>query len=112
MNQFQAYEVALQLIRSLRPLIPRLARHDRSLSKHVREAATSVALNLKEGNRREGGDRLQHFRYAAGSADEVQGALDVAEAWGYLPARELAEARALVDRQLALLWRLTHPRGP
>ncbi|MEJ7604187.1 MAG: hypothetical protein WKG01_40355, partial [Kofleriaceae bacterium] len=40
-----------------------------------------------------------------GSAHEVKAALDVAEAWGYV--EHATEERALVDRLLALLWRLT-----
>ncbi len=107
---FVAYEVALDLIRALRPLLPLLAKHDSSLTKQARRAASSVALNLKEGNRRLGADRTYHFSVAAGSADEVQGALDVAEAWGYVSTDQVKLARKLVDRLLGLCWGLTHPR--
>jgi hypothetical protein len=34
--------------------------------------------------------------------------LDVAEAWGYLPAKRLESARQYLDRVLAMTWRLTH----
>ena len=68
-----------------------------------------MALNLGEGQRRSGADRVQCFRIAAGSAAEVGVALRVAEAWGYLDAAGLLDARALLDRVLAMTWRLTHP---
>ena len=42
---------------------------------------------------------------AHGSAGEIRGALDVAEAWGWQV--DAAEARALLDRELGLLHGLT-----
>lgn len=105
---FDAYTVAIKLIHSLRELLPRSEKRDRDLTRRIRRAATSIALNLKEGNRRTGRDRTQHFKIAAGSADEILGALDVAVAWGYLNESLLGRARALLDRELAMLWRLTH----
>jgi four helix bundle protein len=57
-----------------------------------------------------GRDRLHAFRIAAGSAAEARSALAVAQAWGYVSAETYAQANALADRLLAMLWRLTHPR--
>jgi four helix bundle protein len=107
---FHVYDLALELIRACRPLIERVARRDRSLAEQLRRAVQSAALNLREGNRRVGGDRLHSFRIAAGSADEVVGALEVAEAFGYLARTEVAPALALADRVLAMLYRLVGPR--
>jgi hypothetical protein len=42
---------------------------------------------------------------ARGSAGEIRGALDLADAWGW--AVESAQARVLLDRELGLLWGLT-----
>jgi four helix bundle protein len=58
-----------------------------------------------------GKDRAHHYRIAAGSAAEVGAALEIAAAWGYVPEAALAESRALVDRELALLWGLTRRRS-
>ena len=69
-----------------------------------------MPLNISEGARRVGADRLHHYRVAAGSADEARTALRVASAWRYVAADECAAADALLDRELAMLWRLTHPR--
>ena len=103
---FIAYDVSLQLIRSLRPLVPVLKKHDRDLADQLRRAATSVALNLGEGRRRAGGDQRRHYEIAHGSAGEVLTALDVARAWGYVV--DDVDAKQHLDRLLALLWRLTH----
>jgi hypothetical protein len=53
-------------------------------------------------------DRRHHWRIAAGSADEVYTTLQVAVAWGKLQQSEVDEALRLLDRVLAMTWRLTH----
>jgi four helix bundle protein len=106
-TRFETLDVSLELITSLRPLLPAVARRDRSLLDQLRRAATSVASNVSEGNRRVGKDRVHLFRVAAGSAAEVQSQLEIAIAWGDI---EQAAAKApleLVDRVLAMLWKLT-----
>jgi four helix bundle protein len=105
---FHAYDAALAMVAALRPVLAELAKGDRALTDQVRRAASSVTLNLAEGNRRMGQDRLQFFRIAAGSAAEVRAALEVARAWGYIDAAAVAEAE--LDRVLAMVWRLTHRR--
>lgn len=107
---FDAFEISLQLIESLRSPIARLQNHDSSLCSQLRRAASSVSLNLNEGRRRVGKDRLHLWRIAAGSADEVRASLRVAQAWGYIEAAALEQSFVLVDRVLAMLWRMTHHR--
>ena len=107
---FDAYTVGVQLVTELRPVLEVLARSDRDLARQARRAATSIVLNLSEGNRRLGKDKVHFFSIASGSAKEVQTALEVSLAWGYLEAQRLAEVLDLLDRTLAMLWRLTHPR--
>lgn len=106
-NTFHAYEIAIELCRAVRPLIGKIEKHDRNLAEQVREAVTSVPMNLAEGNRRRGRDRLNRFRMAAGSADEVRAGLDAGEALGYVSVDDIASALVLVDRELAMLYRLT-----
>ena len=108
-GKFQVYEVALEMVSALRPLMEALARRDRDLADQVRRASSSVVLNIAEGARRWGKDRMHFYRIAAGSAAEVRAALDVARAWDYLGPQ--TEVDALLDRVLAMLWRLTHARG-
>ena len=107
-SSFDALDVSLELARALRKPLKTITSRDRDLSKQLRRAAASVVLNRAEGRRRRGQDRIQHWRIAAGSADEVRAALLFAEALGDIAAADTAEALALVDRVLAMLWKMTH----
>ena len=55
-----------------------------------------------------GKDRRHLWRVAAGSADETRSCLLVASAWGYASHDDVAESLELVDRILAITWRLIH----
>ena len=103
---FDAYDRALDLIRLLAPIANKLATYDASLTKQLRDAASSVTLNLQEGSERRGKDRKLHYRYAHGSIAEVIGCLDTALAWGYLDAAAIRPARELSGRVRAMLYRL------
>ena len=105
---FQAFDVALEMIGHLRQPLAAITRRDPDLAQQLRRAAASVPLNLSEGRRRNGRDRLHLFRVAAGSADEVVATLRVAEAWGHVEHASIAPALASCDRVLAMVWRLTH----
>ena len=104
----QVHIVAIEMIREVKPLIDRIARHDRSLAKQVRESASSVALNIGEGARSIGGHERERFGTAAGSASETRSALEVAAAWGYIKEHEREPVDDKLDRIAATLWRLTH----
>ena len=111
---FIAYDVAKQLITQLRGIVAVILKTDADLADQLRRAATSVLLNLAEGQKSSNGNKLRHYKIAQDSAQEVAGALDAAEAWGIIVAAP--EDRALLDRLLALLWKLTNspklqPRG-
>jgi four helix bundle protein len=100
-----AYTVSLELIRALRSVVAQLRRYSPEAAEQVERAASSIAHNLAEGSRRNGRDPKRFFDMAHGSAAEVRGALDVADAWGW--EIDSQEARALLDRELRLLWGLT-----
>jgi len=78
------------------------------MAKQLRRARTSVPLNIREGNRRRGKDRVYLWNVAAGSADEIVGCLLTAEAAGYVEASAITQSLELADRVLAMLHRLTH----
>jgi four helix bundle protein len=85
-----------------------------SLRSHDRSSLSIILnnpLNIAEGARRVGRDRAHHYRIAAGSAAEVAAALEIAATWGYVADSELVELRALVDRELGLLYGLTRRRA-
>ena len=108
MNTFVSYTNALELLRALRPVVERLKRFDADAADQLTRAGTSVVNNLAEGARRTGKDQLRLYRYAHGSANEILGVLDGADAWGW--PLDAGRARAVLDRELALLWGLTHPK--
>jgi four helix bundle protein len=103
---FQVLQLALQAIATLRPVVATIRRCDRDLGEQIRREASSVALNIAEGNSNEGGLRLSRFSTAAGSNAEVRAALQVAVAWGYIAASNVAEVEQLLDRVAAMLHRL------
>jgi four helix bundle protein len=105
-----AYTVALDLIRALRPVVAQLRKYSAEAADQVERAASSIVHNLAEGARRNGRDPKRFFDMAHGSAGEIRGALDVADAWGWQVDSE--PARALLDRELGLLYGLTRRSRP
>jgi four helix bundle protein len=89
----QVAELSIQLVETLRPLVPRIRRHDRSLADQLVRAASSVALNIAEGEHSDPGNRKARFYSAAGSANETLAALRVAVAWGTSPTRRPKRAQ-------------------
>jgi len=106
--RFLTLELSLEIISSLRIPVRKLRSFDSKLADQVCRAGSSISLNIAEGNRREGKDEMHLWRIAAGSADEVRTALRVAEAWGYLGDKDTRKPLELLDRCLAMLWRLTN----
>ncbi|HEY6728582.1 MAG TPA: four helix bundle protein [Polyangiaceae bacterium] len=102
----QVAALSFEVIENLRPLVARIRRHDRSLADQLMRAATSVALNIAEGDVSEAGNQRSRFFTAAGSANESLAALRVAIAWGYLGADEAGDAAQLLGRVLAMLRKL------
>jgi four helix bundle protein len=51
-----AYQVALDLVRALRPVIVQLRSHIVDAADQVERAASSIVLNIAEGDRRNGRD--------------------------------------------------------
>jgi four helix bundle protein len=105
---FQALQIALELITALRPVIDKVARHSKKEAEQMQDAANSIARNLAEGRRRRGRDRRYHWDVAAGSADEVMTSMRISLANGWLEQDDVTDAMALDDRILAITWRLCH----
>jgi four helix bundle protein len=95
---FIAYELSLELIDALAGIPERIGKHDADLARQIRRSGSGVPLQIAEGNRRRGKDRLHFFRIASGSADEVRATLQVAVKWRYLtPTRSPARCRSAID---------------
>jgi len=110
-GRFLVLDLSLEMVALLRPVVEAIAKRDRDLASQIRRAASSVPMCLAEGSRRAGQDRTHLYRVAAGSADEVQIGLKVALAWGYVQRSSSEEVLARIDRILAMLWRITHPKS-
>jgi four helix bundle protein len=112
-----AYEVAIDLVRDLRPLVEQIRKHDNTLAKQLVDAMNSTVQNLSEGAVHRGGNKRAKFEIAHGEANEVKGSLELALAWGYIADDGRGDAaRAKLRRLLALCWGLTRgkqtPRAP
>jgi len=107
---FEFLEVAIQLVQHSGPVLKKVQAHDRDLERQLRKAVSGIPSSIAEGNRRGGKDRPYLFRTAAGSADEMRVRLITAVAFGYVNSVDIGPMLALIDRVLALSWRLTHPR--
>ena len=99
--------LSIELIESLRPLVPRIKQKDRSLADQITRAASSIALNIGEAELSDPGNKRARFFSAAGSAGETLTAVKVAIAWGYFRKDEGDVAVARLRRIIAILWRLT-----
>ena len=108
LTKFDALDVALELISRLRPIIEKIRRHDRKEAEQLQSAGQSIARNLAEGRRRLGRDRTSLWSVAAGSTDEARTSVLMAHSAGWIDDADLESVWSLFDRELAMLWRMTH----
>ncbi len=104
---FDALEISLQTVAALREPLVVIRSKDADLYRQLRRAGSSMPLNIAEGGRRVGKDRQHLWRVAAGSADEVRVALRTAMAWGDLDLGVAKASLQLLDRVIAMLWKMT-----
>jgi four helix bundle protein len=96
--KLEVREVALELIRSLKPLVAIIARHDRALADQIKRSGSGVALALGEGAYSRKGNQPARFQEALASAGETRTALRVALAWEYIGESQVEGALVLLDR--------------
>jgi four helix bundle protein len=106
----RVHSLAVETITELRPVVQKVQRHDRALASQLRESLSSMALNIGEAEYSDPGTKRARLHTAAGSANESRSALAVAVAWGYVAAKDMQGGLTLLDRVLAMLWRLLHPK--
>ena len=104
---FQVEELSIQLVEALVPLMPRIRQKDKSLEDQLRRAASSIGLNCAEAAYSDPGNRRARLFTAAGSAGETRHALRQAVAWRIVAAGDAQVAMRLVERIVAILWRMT-----
>ena len=98
---------ALQAATGLRQVMPVLKKRDRSLFDQVHRAMNSVVLNLAEATGNDPGTSKARFASACGSAKEVRAGLQLAVAYGYVPAPAVREVDIALDEVCAMSWRLS-----
>jgi len=101
---FDAYRNAVSFYRDLRDATRNRRGH---VVEQVQKAAESVVLNVAEAYPTMGADRARRFRIACNEASECAAALDLLEIRGELSASTLGRLRALLDRERAMLYRLS-----
>jgi len=99
------YPVLLELVRSLKPVLKAVERHDADLAKQFRKALSSAPLNVAEGSYNRGGNRTARYHTALGSLREVLACCEVAAALGYIPEVD-AELLGRFDHVLGTLVKL------
>ena len=107
MKDFKCYQLSLQAVRLVRPLIERIEMHDRDLGRQLRRCVASVPLNIAEGSRSAGRNRQARYANAMGSARESAACLETAEALGYLDVDQLPVAIDSLDHVVAILFKLS-----
>jgi four helix bundle protein len=100
--------VAFQKAREANQLIESMVRGWRSSKELVDQAtraSTSILFNVSEGTTHAPGspDRLRYYRYAWGSAVELETILDAASDRGLGPPADLALARSLTSEVARIL---------
>ena len=105
-HPFKLFELVVELITWLRPVVERVAKHDRGLADQLRRAASAAGALSREGSYARGGNRVAKLHQAMSEADEVRAHLRIAEAWGYV--RVDARVWDRLDHVVATLWKITH----
>ena len=104
------YDVMLDWLKELRPLIEQIARFDADLAKQLRRASSSAILNSGEGMHSRGGHRTNAYGVALREMGESYAALQAAQVHGYIPALE-PEFEARCRQVLGTLVKLARPKG-
>ena len=107
MKKFLAKQVAIDAVIAIRPLMSKIKQHDNDLYKQTKRAMNSAVLNVAEGNRRFGRDRLHLFHISIGSADEVITALELSVAWGYISELDIEFPISLLSKFIGMTFNLT-----
>jgi four helix bundle protein len=98
MKMLRIYDVAIEFVRRVAPIIEKIGEHDSDLARQMRRSLASVPLNVAEGSAGRGKLRGLRYSTAAGSMRETMAGFDTAAAFGYIA--PLDEESAAMVRQI------------
>ena len=78
-SMLRIYQVILDLIQEMQPVVRRVELKDKDLGRQLRRASCSIALNVAEGMYSRGQNRQVRYHTALGSARETLACFEVAE---------------------------------
>ncbi len=105
---FIVYDLTLQMLCKLKPLVEQVRRQDRSLADQMQRAGQSTFLNIAEGQSARGKNEAAKLQVALSECREARAALKLSVAWGYLREAASAGADDDLDQISAILWTLVH----
>jgi hypothetical protein len=79
----RVWNVVLQMVAGMRPVIAQVERHDKEMARRVRSAVTNVALEVAQGMEASYGSRGSRYGAALGSARQAESSIETAHALGY-----------------------------
>lgn len=103
-------KIALEAATAAKKPMEEVRKRRAEMGDQIERALMSMVLNLGEASRRIGKDRTNRFRFASGSAQEALDAFELSVAWGWVREEQAKPVVILLDRVLAMTWRLEHPR--
>ena len=108
-EKLDAYRLAIAFSAWVSPILDEVKPSGRrpNVLKHLDESATSVALNIAEGNgKRSFPDRIRYLEIARGSALECAACLDVLVARGRLAPEVASQGKATLVRIVSTITKL------
>src|SRR5690554_4946582 len=105
-EKLDVYRLSLEYVGWCYKICEKL-KNQRNAKEQLLRASQAIPLNIAEGNgKATAGDRRRFFEIARGSALECGAIQDVLEVCGALSAEENSEAKAVLDRIVAMLTKL------
>jgi len=109
-NRLDVYGCSIGFFKLSIPLTERAPVGYHALNDQLRRAAVSIPLNIAEGSGKYDKDERRYFSIARGSALECAAIMDVFEALGAISQSEAAHAKALLERIVSMLTKLSAAR--
>jgi four helix bundle protein len=109
-EKLDVYRLSIQFVGWADQLTTDVNGSHRYAREQLARAASSIPLNIAEGNaKRQGKDRCRFFEIARGSATECAAALDVMVSIRAVPEPLIADGKAMLVRIVSMLTKLAPP---